>query len=149
MAPPTASLVSRLADAGRLLEVGIGDRPGVAAGLVAAGADVRATDVRRVAVPPAVRFRVEDVTQVGSVDEFHEVETVYALNCPPELHEPVRTIAARVDATFLFTTLGHDQPEIPVERETLTGEPGAVDEPAQAITLYRANPREATRRQRR
>jgi uncharacterized UPF0146 family protein len=120
--PPDPLIVRRLSHADRLLEVGIGDRHGVAAGLVAADADVRATDVRAVAVPGDIRFRVEDVTTVDSPDEFHQVDVIYALNCPPELHEPIRSLAERVGATFAFTTLGHDQPAIPVDRETLTGE---------------------------
>jgi uncharacterized UPF0146 family protein len=105
----------------RLLEVGIGDRTGVAAGLVAAGADVRATDVRPVSVPDGVRFRVEDVTTVDDPDEFHRVDVVYALNCPVELHRPIRDLAETVDATFRFTTLGFEEPSIPVDRESLGG----------------------------
>ncbi|WP_239685668.1 UPF0146 family protein [Halolamina pelagica] len=61
----------------------MGDRTGVAAGLVDAGADVRATDVHPVSVPDGVRFRVEDVTTVDEPDAFHRVDVVYALNCPP------------------------------------------------------------------
>lgn len=120
--PTDRLLVRRLSDSDSLLEVGIGDRTGVAAGLVRTGADVRATDVYPVAVPDGVQFRVEDVTAVDTSEPFHRVETVYALNCPPELHRPIRELAERVGATFCFTTLGHDQPAIPVERETLTGE---------------------------
>lgn len=136
MTPPTDRLlVRRLSDSDSLLEVGIGDRPGVAAGLVRAGADVRTTDVHPVEVPDGVRFRLEDVTAVDTVEPFHQVETVYALNCPPELHRPIRELAERVDARFCFTTLGLDQPEIPVDRETLLAEPdpnaGTV-----RVTLY-------------
>lgn len=112
-------IVRRLRDADRLLEVGIGDRSGVAAGLAAAGADVRATDVVEVAVPDGVRFRLEDVTSAEDADEFHRVDVVYALNCPPDLHRPIRDLAERVGATFCFTTLGFDEPAIPVRRESL------------------------------
>lgn len=125
-------IVRRLRGAERLLEVGIGDRTGVAAGLVAAGADVRATDVRPVTVPEGVRFRVEDVTAVGEPDAFHRVDTVYACNCPAELHRPIRALANAVGATFRFTTLGYEEPVIPVERERL----GGGDEPR--VTLYTA-----------
>lgn len=126
-------LVGRLSDAGRILEVGIGDRSGVAAGLAAAGADVRATDVRECSVPDAVRFRLEDVTTVDDLDEFHDVDVVYALNCPPELHRPLRELAERVGAACYFTTLGTDQPAIPVEREQLTD---TVDGDPVRVTLY-------------
>lgn len=128
-------LVGRLADAGRLLEVGIGDRSGVAAGLAAAGADVRATDVRECPVPDGVRFRLEDVTAVDDLDEFHDADVVYALNCPPELHRPLRELAERVGAACFFTTLGTDQPAIPVEREQLTD---TVDGDPVRVTLYTA-----------
>jgi len=143
-------LVSRLSDPDRLspeadgfrlpgeqrsslLEVGIGKRSGVAAGLAATGADVRATDVRELSVPDGVRFRVEDVTTVAEPTEFHEVDVVYALNCPPELHRPLRDLAQRVGATCFFTTLGGDEPTVSVEREQLTD---TVDGDPVRVTLY-------------
>lgn len=135
-------LVSRLSDAERLLEVGIGDRTGVGAGLAAAGADVRATDVRSVEVPADIWFRVEDLTAHGEVDEFHDVDIVYALNCPPELHRPLQELAAAVAADCYFTTLGTDPPAIPVEQEALTG---TVDGDPVRETLYRATNRARSR----
>lgn len=146
--PTDPLLVRRLTDAESLLEVGIGERTGVAAALTRAGADVRATDVRPVDVPEGVRFRVEDVTTTEP-DQFYRVETVYALNCPPELHRPIRDLAEKVGATFCFTTLGHDQPAIPVERETLTAERDPDDPGAGTVrvTLYVAEPGEPRRRQ--
>ncbi|NHX36690.1 MULTISPECIES: UPF0146 family protein [Halolamina] len=129
----TPAIVRWLRGARTLLEVGIGDRAGVAAGLVDAGADVRATDVYPVSVPEGVRFRVEDVTTVEAPEEFHRVEVVYALNCPPELHRPIADLAESVGATFVFTTLGYDEPSIPVEREQL----GGGDAPR--VTLYTAS----------
>lgn len=143
-------LVSRLSNADRLspeadgfrlpeeqssslLEVGIGERSGVAAGLTAAGADVRATDVRELPVPDSVRFRVEDVTTVDELDDFHEVDVVYALNCPPELHRALRDFAERAGAACYFTTLGTDEPAVPVEREQLTD---TVDGDPVRVTLY-------------
>lgn len=125
-------IVGRLRGAERLLEVGIGDREGVAAGLVAAGADVRATDVRPVAVPDGVQFRGEDVTTIEEPDAFHRVDVIYALNSPAELHRPILNLARKVGATFRFTTLGFEEPAIPVERESL----GGGDAPR--VTLYTA-----------
>ena len=132
-------IVRLLRDTERLLEVGIGDRTGVAAGLVDAGCDVRATDVRPVSVPEGVRFRVEDVTTVDEPDEFHRVDTVYALNCPAELHRPVYDLAEEVGATFRFTTLGFEEPAIPVEREAL----GGGDTPR--VTIYTATRERSSR----
>lgn len=131
--PSRAALVERLSDYGRLLEVGIGARTAVAASLAAAGHDVRATDVVDVDVPEGVRFRGEDVTRVATPDAFHDVDVVYALNCPPELHHPVRDLANALGVPFCFTTLGHDQPAVPVTRETL------VDEAGRPFTLFVAN----------
>jgi len=138
-----SQLVSRLADADSLLEIGIGDRTGVAAALAQKGADVRATDVRPVEVPEGVRFRVEDITTVAEPEPFHRVEAIYALNCPPELHRPIQELAGAVGATFYFTTLGHDQPSVPVEREHLTAERDPDDPGAGTVrrTLYVATER--------
>lgn len=130
--PADPLIVRRLRHADSLLEIGIGDRTGVAAGLVAAGADVHATDVRPVSVPDGVRFRIEDVTTVEQPDSFHEVDVVYALNCPPDLHGPILALARVAGAAFQFTTLGYDEPAIPVERESLGG--GADPR----VTLYTA-----------
>ncbi|GAB7012145.1 UPF0146 family protein [Halolamina salina] len=132
-------IVRQLRGEERVLEVGIGNRTGVAARLADAGVDVRATDVRPVTVPEGVRFRVEDVTAVDEPDVFHQVDTVYALNCPAELHRPIRDLAAAVGATFRFTTLGYEEPSIPVERETL----GGGDTPR--VTLYTATTRDGPR----
>jgi len=130
--PTDPAIVRWLASAERLLEVGIGTRTGVAAGLVDAGADVRATDIERVPVPDGVRFRVEDVTTVDAPDEFHRVDTVYALNCPPDLHRAILDLAKRVGARFQFTTLGYDEPAVPVRQHTLAG----GDTPR--VTIYTA-----------
>lgn len=132
-APRRPSLIERLSDHRRLLEVGIGARTGVAASLAAAGRDVRATDVVDVDVPAGVRFRREDVTRVETPDAFHEVDAVYALRCPPELHRPVRDLATALGVPCYFTTLGHDQPAVPVTRETL------VDETGRPFTLFVAD----------
>lgn len=107
----------------------------MAAGLVAAGADVRATDVVDLTVPETVRFRVEDVTTVdtGALTEFHDVDAVYALNCPPDLHRPILDLARALSVPFLFTTLGYDQPAVPVRRETL------IDDDGRPFTLFVAD----------
>lgn len=113
--------------------MGIGGRTAVAASLAAAGHDVRASDVADVDVPEGVRFRREDVTRVESPDELHEVDAIYALNCPPELHRPILDLATELGVPFLFTTFGHDQPSVPVTRETL------IDETDRPFTLFVAD----------
>ena len=119
------ALVGRLRRYDRLVEIGVGRRPEVAADLAAAGTRVTATDVREFDVPAGVRFVVDDVVERSrAVDPgpIYDADAVYALNLPPELHRPARDVARAAGADFLFTTLGHDEPAIPVERETLSSE---------------------------
>ncbi|MFB6123171.1 MAG: UPF0146 family protein [Haloferacaceae archaeon] len=114
------ALVARLARYGSLVEVGVGRRPDVAAALAAAGKSVTATDVVERPVPDGVRFVRDDVverSERGPGDPYR-VDAVYALNLPPELHRPALDVARDAGADFLFTTLGYDQPAIPVDRET-------------------------------
>jgi len=115
------AIVDRLSDFDRLVEVGVGNRTDVAAALADAGAIVTATDVSPREVPAGVEFAEEDVLDPDP-ERYREADAVYALNLPPELHRPTLDVARRHDAAFLFTTLGGDQPAVPVERETLPGE---------------------------
>jgi len=115
------ALVSRLSDYARVVEVGIGRRPGVARHLAATGTSVTATDIQPRDVPPGVTFVVDDVTAPDR-GVYANADALYALNCPPELHRPVLELARAVEADCLFTTLGTDQPAVPVTRETLPGE---------------------------
>jgi len=122
----TDALADRLARYDRVVEVGIGRRTDVAAALAARGLGVVATDVRERSVPDGVTFVRDDVTD-PDLAAYADAEAVYALNAPPELHWPLRDAAERADADLLFTTLGGDEPAVPVERETIPGD-----------TLYRA-----------
>ncbi len=116
----THALVARLGGFDRVVEVGVGSRPDVAAGLAARGVSVTATDVRDRSVPAIVRFVRDDVTDPDR-RVYARADAIYARNLPPELHRPVGELASDVDAAFLFTTLGADPPTVPVERETLPG----------------------------
>jgi hypothetical protein len=104
-----------------VVEIGIGNRTDVAAELASRGISVIATDLHERETSPDVEFVRDDVT-----DPEHSVydgaSAIYALNLPPELHRPVWTVAREHDAVFLFTTLGAEQPSVPVARETLPGE---------------------------
>jgi hypothetical protein len=116
----TAAIAARLSTFDPVVEVGVGARPAVAAALARAGVTVTATDVRERPVPDGVRFVRDDVTDPDP-RVYAGAEALYARNLPPELHRPAWTLARAVDAAFLFTTLGAEQPAIPVERETLPG----------------------------
>jgi uncharacterized UPF0146 family protein len=114
----THALVGRLARFDRVVEVGVGRRPKVAAGLAARGVSVTATDIRERSVPGSVRFVRDDATDPDR-EVYAGADAVFARNLPPELHGSVRDVAREVGARFLFTTLGADPPAVPVARETL------------------------------
>jgi uncharacterized protein len=104
----------------RLVEVGIGRRTELAAALVDAGNAVTATDVHRREVPDGVRFVRDDIVE-PALEHYEGADAIYARNLPPELHRPTLDVARRVRADLLFTTLGGDQPAVPVERRTVRG----------------------------
>jgi uncharacterized UPF0146 family protein len=115
------ALVRRLSTYDSLVEIGIGRRVAVAEALANAGIDVTATDIHECAVPRGVPFVQDDVT-VPERAVYADADALYALNLPPELHRPTVSLAHSVDAACLFTTLGAEQPAVPVERETIPGD---------------------------
>ena len=114
--PPT--VVDVLADYDRLVEVGVGNRTDAAAALAERGSAVTATDVHEREVPAGVAFVVDDVTDPEAA-VYADADAVYALNCPPELHRALVDAADEAGAACAFTTLGGDQPAVPVERRTV------------------------------
>ena len=113
-----AALVDRLSRYESLVEVGVGERPGVAAALADRGRTVTATDVRDRRVPGGVGFVRDDVTDPDA-DVYGGADAVYSLNCPPELQRPLADVARRADADCLFTTLGADPAVVDATPETL------------------------------
>ena len=127
MPAPRTELAARLATYDRLVEVGVGRRPAVAAALVDAGCTVTATDVFDATVPDGVRFVRDDVvaraeTLDGHPGDPYDADALYGLNLPAELQSPARDVARAADADFLFTTLGFEEPVVPVARETVGAE---------------------------
>ncbi|WP_276270616.1 UPF0146 family protein [Haloarcula litorea] len=120
MDPPDRALVDRLAAADSVVEVGVGAHPDVAAALADRGVAVTATDVVARSVPDPVAFVVDDVTDPTPA-VYDGADAVFARNCPPELHRPLRAVARLVEADCAFTTLGGDPPAVPVTRESLPG----------------------------
>jgi hypothetical protein len=116
-----AAVVTRLEGYERAVEVGIGRRTAVAAGLAERGVEVVATDVRECETPPGVRFAREDVADPDP-DRYGRADVVYALNCPPELQRPLRDAARLGNADCFFTTLGTDPAIVEAHPETLEGE---------------------------
>jgi len=141
-APPSErALVAALDTYERLIEVGVGRRPGVARALADRGREVVAVDVEvsesareAVAAPGAGSIRVvaADVTGLanddgggGSVPDALGLDSsgcgfdaVYARNLPAELQSPTVALAERLDAACLFTTLGFEEPVVDVRRRS-------------------------------
>ncbi len=111
-------MVEYLAGYERVIEIGIGYRTDLAQALAEQGVSVTATDVYDRDVPSVVQFVHDDVVDPDS-SIYADADAVYARNLPPELHRPALAVARDADADFLFTTLGGDQPSIPVERKTI------------------------------
>ncbi|WP_394738885.1 UPF0146 family protein [Natronococcus roseus] len=111
-------LETHLAAYDRVVEVGIGRRTELAATLAETGVSVTATDITPRAVPVAVEFVTDDVVD-PDLEVYEGADVIYARNLPPELHRPTLEVAEHVGADFLFTTLGGDQPAVPVERRTV------------------------------
>ena len=120
MVDPEQALANRLAAVDSVVEVGVGNRPDLAAALTVRGVDVTATDLHERSVPEGVGFVRDDVTD-PTLSTYEGVDIVFARNLPPELHRPVRRVARRVGADCWFTTLGGDPPAVPVEPEQLPG----------------------------
>ena len=149
VSPPRRALVEELARYDRLLEVGVGDRPGVARSLAERGRDVVAVDVAvgertlsaaretdRPSVTGSLRAVEADVLALAdaAADEIESTlggreggfdramggfDAVYACNLPAELQRPTVALAERLDAACLFTTLGFEEPTVPVRRRSL------------------------------
>ncbi len=126
MRPNARALCDRLDGADRAVEIGVGRRPEVAAGLAARGVAVTATDLWERSVPEEVRFVRDDVTDPRRA-VYAGADVLYARNLPPELQRPTVELARVVEAACLFTTLGGDPAVVPARREQLPAE-----------TLYRA-----------
>jgi uncharacterized UPF0146 family protein len=114
------AIAERLAAFDRVVEVGVGRRTDVAARLADRAVAVTATDVHPRPVPDGVEFLRDDVTDSDPA-VYEGADALYALACPPELQRPVRDVARRHGAAFLFTTLGGDPAVVPARRERIPG----------------------------
>jgi len=112
------ALVDRLSIYERVVEVGIGRRTVVAASLADRGVDVTATDVHDRPVPDPVDFARDDVLAPDPT-VYDGADAISRLNLRPDRPRPVADVATDAGADFLCTTLGGDQPQLPVARESL------------------------------
>jgi uncharacterized UPF0146 family protein len=123
-----AGLVDRLARYDEVVEVGVGNRPNIAARLAERGCAVTATDVYDREPPAGVRFVRDDVTDPDA-SVYRGADVVYALRCPPELQRPLVEAAQRAGAACLFTPLGGDPAVVAAAPETVGNQ-----------TVFRAKP---------
>ncbi|GAB7019315.1 UPF0146 family protein [Halostagnicola bangensis] len=110
-----------LSSADCVVEVGIGRRTDLASVLAKSGVSVTGTDIHERDVPASVTFVRDDIVD-PNLAVYDGADVLFAQNLPPELHRPTLEVARAVDAPFVFTTLGGDQPAIPVDRKTIPGD---------------------------
>ncbi|MFW6317519.1 MAG: UPF0146 family protein [Halorubrum sp.] len=73
-------------------------------------------------------WTIRDALGLDAIDERGDaptatggVDAVYARNLPAELQRPTVAVAARLDATCLFTTLGFEEPVVTIRRRSTGG----------------------------
>ena len=116
----TTSLLDILSPFKRLVEVGIGSRIDIAR-LLSESRNVVATDIHQCEIPQGIQFFLDDICN-PTLEIYYKADIIYALNLPSELHRPTLDVASQIGSKFLFTTLGTDFPEIPIQIETIPGE---------------------------
>ncbi|ELZ36829.1 UPF0146 family protein [Halorubrum tebenquichense] len=150
--PSEGALADALDRYERLIEVGVGRRPGVALALADRGREVVAVDVEvsdaardaasetRGAGGGSLRVVAADVTALTTTGDravdrafgldagegngdTTGVDAVYARNLPAELQRPTVALAERLDAACLFTTLGFEEPVVEVRRRSTESGP--------------------------
>ena len=105
-----------------MTEVAIGADDTVAAALIDRGVTVYATDIRPQGIHPDIHLQVDDlVAAAGRADPgaVYLSPVIYARRLPAELQRPLRTVAERVGARWLFTTLGFEEPIVRTRRQRL------------------------------
>jgi Uncharacterized protein conserved in archaea len=122
MAEESAGVTALLAGAPRVTEVAIGADDSVATALIDRGVTVYATDIRRRPVDRRIHLRTDDLVAAAGRAEpgaVYASPIIYARRLPAELQRPLRQVAARVGARWLFTTCGFEQPVIRTRRQRL------------------------------
>lgn len=70
----------------------------------------------------ALADAVDPLTELVNEADVRSIDAVYGLNLPAELQRPALRLAERLDAVCLFTTLGFEEPVVPVTRRSLPDE---------------------------
>jgi uncharacterized UPF0146 family protein len=90
---------------GRAVEIGIGANDTVARALAAAGTEVIATDIRRLAPVPGIRTVVDDVTR-PDFSVYEGAELLYAVRPGIEMMPPMIALARRINSDLIVYHLG-------------------------------------------
>jgi len=97
------------------VEVGVGNNPGAAEVIRAAGIPVRCTDIRDRTVPEGILFCIDDVFE-PDLSIYHEADVIYAIRPAIEMLPPLITLAERLGCDLLVYHLGFETYENGGER---------------------------------
>lgn len=89
------------------VEVGVGNNPGAAELIHAAGIPVRCTDIRERIVPEGVVFRIDDVFE-PDLSIYSGADVIYAIRPAIEMLPPLIALAQRLGCDLLVYHLGFE-----------------------------------------
>ena len=89
------------------VEVGVGNNPGAAGIIQAAGVPVRCTDIRDRIVPEGVVFRTDDVFE-PDLSFYDGADVVYAIRPAIEMLPPLIALAEKLGCDLLVYHLGFE-----------------------------------------
>ena len=89
------------------VEVGVGNNPGAAEVIHAAGLPARCTDIRERIVPEGVIFRIDDVFE-PLLSFYHGADVVYAIRPAIEMIPPLMDLAEHLGCDLLVYHLGFE-----------------------------------------
>lgn len=90
---------------GKIVEVGVGENPTVAQELRNRGFTVVVTDIEERSHDG---FILDDVTDPDP-SIYNDASLVYSIRPPPELHKPLKDVAARAGADLLIAPFGNEE----------------------------------------
>lgn len=111
----TESAIDLLGRPETAVELAIGNRDEFAVTLAAEGVSVVATDIAPCETSDAIQF-VRDDLRDPEMALYEAADVLYARRLPAELQAAAAALAERVACPLYFTTLGFEEPVIPVER---------------------------------
>jgi uncharacterized protein len=89
------------------VEVGVGNNPGAAGIIHAAGIPVRCTDIRAFAVPEGIPFIVDDIFE-PALPLYAGTDVIYAIRPGVEMVPSLIALARQIDCDLLVYHLGFE-----------------------------------------